>query len=179
LKNECGYKGYQPYWDWSLDTPDEGGSWAGSPIWDTETGFGGNGINGTIVNITPFMEGSPVGGVGKPVGSCVVTGPFAQDKYTLNLDSGPPTNFTTLPTAKRCLFRNWQPQITDIGFGWDKNVKPVLELFPFANFTAALDKDIGDTGAPGLHPNGHGGTGGEVRYIRLRTEEMSNFKNRC
>jgi hypothetical protein len=136
-------------------------------VFDPETGFGGNGVNGTIVNITPFMKGSPQGGIGAPLGSCVVTGPFAQNKYTLNLDYGPPEIVGTLPTAQRCLYRNWQPQITDIGLGWDKNVEPVLELLPFANFTAALDQDTGGTGAPGLHPSGHGGTGGEVLLLNV------------
>ncbi|KAL2217654.1 monooxygenase [Thermoascus aurantiacus ATCC 26904] len=36
---ECGYEGSTTYWDWTLDSSDP----SHSPIWDPETGFGGNG----------------------------------------------------------------------------------------------------------------------------------------
>ncbi|KAH7000636.1 hypothetical protein EDB80DRAFT_753793 [Ilyonectria destructans] len=39
LRNECGYKGYQPYWNEVFDVDDM----AGSVVFDPKTGFGGNG----------------------------------------------------------------------------------------------------------------------------------------
>ncbi|MCJ1439468.1 hypothetical protein MMC27_008862 [Xylographa pallens] len=39
LRNECGYKGYLAYWDWTLDAADP----ESSPIWSDELGFSGNG----------------------------------------------------------------------------------------------------------------------------------------
>jgi hypothetical protein len=32
-------------WDWYLDTPDGGGSFLKSPIWDPESGFGDSGVS--------------------------------------------------------------------------------------------------------------------------------------
>ena len=59
LKANCSYTGSLTYWDWTLD-------WQNitqSPVWDSETGFGGNGdVNGVAT-------------VGS--GYCVVDGPFA------------------------------------------------------------------------------------------------------
>lgn len=36
---DCGYQGVAAYWDWSLDVSDP----SKAPVWDAETGFGGNG----------------------------------------------------------------------------------------------------------------------------------------
>jgi hypothetical protein len=43
LRTECGYDGTQPYWDYNLDSPDRGGHFATSPLFDPQFGFGGNG----------------------------------------------------------------------------------------------------------------------------------------
>lgn len=59
LKEQCGYTGVLTYWNWVLD-------WKNitrSPVWDSETGFGGNG------NVT--------GEVTVGHGRCVIDGPFA------------------------------------------------------------------------------------------------------
>ena len=70
LKEHCSYQGHLTYWDWTLD-------WENitmSPIWDVETGFGGNG-NAEVG--TAFLKAH-----------CVTEGPFANfevpyidDKY--------------------------------------------------------------------------------------------------
>ncbi|KAK0664413.1 hypothetical protein DIS24_g487 [Lasiodiplodia hormozganensis] len=52
LQSECGYTGGQPYWNETRDI----GAIASSTIWDTDTGFGGNGTG---------------------TDSCVQDGPFA------------------------------------------------------------------------------------------------------
>ncbi|KAL0069248.1 hypothetical protein AAF712_003612 [Marasmius tenuissimus] len=41
LRNECGYTGPYPYWDWTIDA--DANSVTTSPVWDPATGFGGNG----------------------------------------------------------------------------------------------------------------------------------------
>lgn len=82
LREECGYKGYQPYWDWPkyADAPQD------SPIFDgSETSLGGNGE--FIEHDGPVIQ-SPDGktslqlpaGVGS---GNVTTGPFAN--MTINL----------------------------------------------------------------------------------------------
>lgn len=67
LRTECGFTGAQPYWDWSIDgdavdTPN-------SPVFDAETGFGGNGVR--TGSTEPGFE------------RCVVDGPFAHTNLTL------------------------------------------------------------------------------------------------
>lgn len=59
LRSECNYSGVMPYWDWTLDWTD----FHGSPLFDSLTGFGGNG--------DPSAKES----VGH--GHCVTDGPFA------------------------------------------------------------------------------------------------------
>jgi len=59
LVEECGFRGTLTYWDWTLDTAD----FTTSPIWDSVTGFGGN--------------GDPTGEEVLYDGRCVVDGPFA------------------------------------------------------------------------------------------------------
>jgi tyrosinase len=63
LRQECGYTGHLAYWDWTLDWKDP----AKSPIWDPETGFGG--------------DGNPSGNETVFSGRCVMDGPFAD--YTV------------------------------------------------------------------------------------------------
>ncbi|PPQ71453.1 hypothetical protein CVT24_011965 [Panaeolus cyanescens] len=67
LRDECGYTGAQPYWNWSIDVEsDDPDSLFRSPIFDSTTGFGGNGAHATYPR-------------------CVTTGPFAN----LMLNYGP------------------------------------------------------------------------------------------
>jgi hypothetical protein len=42
LREECGYDGAQPYWDWLIDT-ESGLNMTQWPIFDPDTGFGGDG----------------------------------------------------------------------------------------------------------------------------------------
>ncbi|KAM0333026.1 hypothetical protein ACHAQA_001683 [Verticillium albo-atrum] len=67
LRNECGYKGVQPYWDWSIDA--DAKAMPSSPLFDAETGFGGNGQR-TDSDEPGFQR-------------CVVDGPFANTNLTL------------------------------------------------------------------------------------------------
>jgi len=51
LRNECGYKGAQPYWDEARDA----GKFAQSEVLDPVTGFGGNGVgNQGCITDGPF-----------------------------------------------------------------------------------------------------------------------------
>ena len=63
LRNECGFRGSLTYWDWTLDADDL----ADSPVWDTITGFGGDGD-------LQFPEPELFDG------RCVADGPFAHAK---------------------------------------------------------------------------------------------------
>lgn len=60
LRNQCGYQGNLVYWDWTLDAS----SIETSPVFDAETGFGGDGEVGGEITVSN-------------TGRCVVDGPFA------------------------------------------------------------------------------------------------------
>ncbi|KAL2064242.1 hypothetical protein VTL71DRAFT_4736 [Oculimacula yallundae] len=113
LRNECGYTGYQPYWNW--------GRYASNPLANpmvdgSDTSLSGNGLkynytgaplseNGVIVVMIPPGEG----------GGCVTTGPFKN--MTVNIGpfsasiSGVPTNPQAdgLGYNPRCLRRDINP----------------------------------------------------------------------
>jgi tyrosinase len=59
LQEQCNYKGNLAYWDWSLDWVDM----AKSPIWDSFTGFGGDGDKNAERSVGH--------------GHCITDGPFA------------------------------------------------------------------------------------------------------
>src|SRR5438034_10944936 len=74
LRKECGYKGAQPYWDWTLSADDP----RLSPVFDgSETSMGGNG--------EPILHGATLlSAFGKQCmlppgtgGGCVTSGPFS------------------------------------------------------------------------------------------------------
>ncbi|KAL0930091.1 uncharacterized protein CTRU02_214911 [Colletotrichum truncatum] len=67
LRDECGFTGVQPYWDWSIDA--DANNMPNSPLFDPVTGFGGNGQR-TNSNVPGFQR-------------CVVDGPFANTNLTL------------------------------------------------------------------------------------------------
>ncbi|KAK4215184.1 hypothetical protein QBC37DRAFT_419802 [Rhypophila decipiens] len=153
LREECGYKGAQPYWDWTLSWKDPSKStvFDGSPY-----SLGSNGKKvphgpttirayGIVMDIPP--------GTG---GGCVEKGPFSQDKYTLSLGPnvfepyGPDGGLGYNP---RCLKRDLNPY-------WTNNTRPakVLEAL-----TACQDIGCFDTiveSLDGTHAGGHFGQGG-------------------
>ncbi|KXJ88754.1 hypothetical protein Micbo1qcDRAFT_213866 [Microdochium bolleyi] len=88
LRDECGFKGVQPYWDWSIES--DTGTMPTSPIWDAETGFGGNGV----------LTNSTVPGFGR----CVVDGPFANTNLTIGM-GWPDVN--TAGDRKHCFTREF------------------------------------------------------------------------
>jgi tyrosinase len=158
LQKECRYSGAQPFWDWTLDNPENNGAqFNASPIFDPVNGFGGNGYNGSVP-LPPF----PGGAFGPPLGSCLDNGPFA--KLQVILDPGPPDADMQLTTSSgRCLKRNFQPDLASISLSWSNNVVPLLQKTPFSNFTYFFDHNAGNTSAAaGVHGGGHAGVGGEV-----------------
>ena len=74
LRNECNYRGAQPYWDWSLYADDP----ASSPVFDgSATSVGGDGeaiVHGPTILKSFGGEISIPPGTG---GGCVNRGPFA------------------------------------------------------------------------------------------------------
>ncbi|ESK91284.1 tyrosinase central domain-containing protein [Moniliophthora roreri MCA 2997] len=154
LREECGYKGSQPYWDWTLDVKDGLTSFAASPIFDPTYGFGGNGanipgFNGLFNNMSSAPDWDP-GSVG-PGGGCIQDGPFAS--YNLSLGPGPTMNIN------RCITRWFIPgYFQTIN---EKNVSSLDELDTFEEFRIELE------GTPSTehvksHDGGHLAVGGEM-----------------
>ncbi|EAU93528.2 tyrosinase central domain-containing protein [Coprinopsis cinerea okayama7 len=83
LRDECGYRGPTPYWDWTRDA-DAPEPFVNSPVFDTVLGFGGDGVFGTADPLppmdTPFppLPGFPTGP--KAPEGCLQSGPFKDFK---------------------------------------------------------------------------------------------------
>jgi tyrosinase len=155
LIEECNYQGAQPYWDWSLDTSENGAKWEDSPLFDPVNGFGGNSRSGSVPGNKPAPPARDV-----PVaGDCIQDGPFA----TYNSTFGTGFSFDSNP---HCIIRNFNASVADSSLQWQKNIYPLLEETYFTNFSIKID--IPGTGAPvGIHGGGHSGVGGEVRVSRI------------
>jgi hypothetical protein len=78
LRNECGYTGAQPYWDYTLDTPENGGHFVSSPIFDPVYGFGGGGG----VNAAPTAATAAPVAASSVLASPVKTSPAAANNVT-------------------------------------------------------------------------------------------------
>ncbi|KAJ7678054.1 hypothetical protein DFH06DRAFT_1316843 [Mycena polygramma] len=152
LREECGFQGALPYWDWSKDV-DSGIPLVQSPVFDAVYGFGGNGADipnyaGQFGNLSIMASAGWVApGAG---GGCVTDGPFA----AYNLSVGPGTN-----TTSHCLQRAFNDKIR--GFLSGARVAEVTQQTTFEDFRTQLE------GAPvtatmRLHDAGHNAVGGEM-----------------
>ncbi|KAF8243417.1 Di-copper centre-containing protein [Wilcoxina mikolae CBS 423.85] len=110
LREECGYKGAQPYWDEAI----EAGKFSKSKIFDPVYGFGG--------------DGTGKGADGSGSGGCIETGRFAS--YTLH--TGPSFN-----NVEHCITRNISD--VDSASGVKENVKACLDLPDFASAWPCLE----------------------------------------
>lgn len=177
LRDECGWKGGQPYWDWHRDTPEAGSEWLKSPIFDPVSGFGGNGKHVNVsmpegVNSTMFASLAKIipgldmpmmmGGTG---GGCLLDGPF----QNMTLSIGPMGQMT--PNNTRCLTRNINPILAQTSAN-SKSMRKVLSAKSMVEFrqwaeSGARDWSISTKGINvdsfgSMHDIGHGGVGGEV-----------------
>ncbi|KAJ7472390.1 tyrosinase [Mycena galericulata] len=152
LRQECGFQGSIPYWDWSRDV-DSGLPLSKSPVFDAVYGFGGNGVDvpnyaGQFGNLSLLSSAGWVApGSG---GGCVPDGPFA----SYNLSVGPGTNVTN-----HCLQRAFNDNICSFLSG--ARVAEVARQTTFEAFRTELE------GAPvtetmRLHDGGHNVIGGEM-----------------
>ncbi|KAK3392845.1 hypothetical protein B0H63DRAFT_2337 [Podospora didyma] len=151
LREVCGYKGAQPYWDWTLNYEDPRNSTVldGSP-WS----LGSNGV--FVPNRDPIQLPLPGGGfVDFPPatgGGCIASGPFTADKWQINLGpigyapQGPQGGLGYNP---RCLTR-------DISLFWSNVTRPtaVAALLDGAVDIAAFNAAL-DSVPNGVHGGGH------------------------
>jgi len=158
LRNECGYTGAQPYWDYTLDTPERGGHFNSSPLFDPLTGFGGDG------KAPPGKSTSkPACAFGSVCGNCVTDGPFA--KYQIYL--GPGNSFKANP---RCLVRQVNGLAAETGAA-SKNIGALLNKSSFEQFQTLDGGASGKGFTPGVHSIGHLGVGGDMTNLWSSTND--------
>ncbi|KAH7356246.1 hypothetical protein BKA66DRAFT_251524 [Pyrenochaeta sp. MPI-SDFR-AT-0127] len=149
LRDECGYTGGQPYWDWSLDAEPHNPSSTKpfeSAIFDPYTGFGGNGPY-----IAPTPEQNVFNISGGTGGGCVQDGPFIASAF--------PLNFPTLD----CLRRDFIPWIMNT-WADPKLVRNVLAQEDYTSFAKAIEH-LRSFKSPNIHGSGHFGIGGVLGTI--------------
>lgn len=148
LREECDYKGAQPYWDEIRDATSTK-KFTEYDLFDPKTGFGGNG---------PYEKLAPGqhawGMEDRTGGGCVATGPFVHPAFSVAVNKGSDYN-TPNP---RCLKRDFCPTL------FKNNMKPEFETEvaskrTFKDFTARLEAQAG-WGIPNPHAAGHFAIGG-------------------
>lgn len=151
LREECGYKGAQPYWDWTLDSG-PGKDIRNSSIFDPVTGFGGNGQAGVppppVTPSRPHLDGETGGG-------CVTNGPFKS--MTLNLGPGPLLDFNP-----RCLSRSINPTMAN--YLTYANIAPLWNTTRYNDFRIVTEGNLKNLAKLSLtfHGAGHFVVGGEA-----------------
>ncbi|KAK1752335.1 hypothetical protein QBC47DRAFT_433415 [Echria macrotheca] len=155
LRNECGYKGYQPYWNW--------GRWAqdpqSSPIFDgSDTSMSGNGVfeqhNCTQalpsgLNCIPPGEG----------GGCLKDGPFKD--MTVNLGPIAPTLSGVAPVTggllaynPRCVRRDISAWVSRQWTTEQNTTDLIVQSADVGTFQTVMQGDF-DKGVYGVHTGGH------------------------
>lgn len=170
LRNECGYSGAQPYWDWTLDSdPSDLSKFSSSPVFDATTGFGGNG-DWVANDPTSFFPPVP----GRTGGGCVNDGPWAGKKDVVHMGPG---NSTVL--NNQCLKRDLAPEFAARWLNWDQT-SLTLGMGSYEEFTGSVE---GKTSfeESGVHGGGHYGVGGTFGMFwfpfleRLRWDAIADF----
>ncbi|KAJ3543058.1 hypothetical protein NM208_g3782 [Fusarium decemcellulare] len=158
LRDECGYMGSQPYWDWT----EHNDNFTQHPLFDgSEYSLGGNGLyvphgiaNGTVPGVPDPQVVTKPPGTG---GGCVVDGPFAN--ITLNLGpvfpEGDP-NRTGLEYSPHCMTRDFLQPLSQ-EFLTRESVAELLAQPTMADFRRTLDL--------GIHFAGHAGIGGDLSDV--------------
>lgn len=133
LREECGYKGYQPYWDWPkyADAPED------SPLFNGDKySLGGNGEyiphDGPIIIPPEGVSGDPIPLPAGTGGGYVKTGPFAN--MTVNLGPVGGIQGGAPPGPDGGLGYNPRGLIRDLGGAMNTryaNYSTVLSKIPF------------------------------------------------
>ncbi|KAI1860931.1 uncharacterized protein JN550_011086 [Neoarthrinium moseri] len=164
LRNECGYKGYQPYWNWALYAKDP----ASSPIFDGSAySMGGNGAY--IPNKGPIaltLGDYPViylpAGTG---GGCVTSGPFKDMVVNLGPVSMPLNNGTVLTGTgleynPRCLKRDVSAAVNSAYANATSIINLITQNNDIADFQMKM-QGVPGSGSIGVHGGGHYTVGGD------------------
>jgi tyrosinase len=170
LRNECGYKGYQPYYQWAYwaNEPDKSPAMDGS---DTSMSGDGEYVPGRSNVCIPSPDQC---GISLPPGSgggCIKSGPFRDWRVHLgpvaavlpNLPQNP--EVSGLGYNPRCLKRDIS-RMASSGWTKDQDIVDLVQKSPgFLSFSTTMQGDFGN-GFLGVHTGGHftigGDTGGDL-----------------
>ncbi|MCJ1466150.1 hypothetical protein MMC07_004769 [Pseudocyphellaria aurata] len=167
LRIECGYKGLQPYWDWTLDAHNI----EASPLFDgSDSSMSGNGIavpHGNRRKVNSF-PGRPTSVTIVPAGNgggCVITGPFANITVSFgqvggDLNPGLLNNPHNLDFNPHCLRRDLSPKVVEPALAPER-VRAILSSPNIVVFNQLLNVGV-VPGVQGLHGGGHEGVGGDM-----------------
>ncbi|KAJ5709302.1 hypothetical protein N7493_010636 [Penicillium malachiteum] len=165
LRNECGYTGDFPYWDWGADAD----SMENSPVFDgSDTSLSGNGafipkqkgVRVPIGNYTPVFLPPGTGG------GCVTSGPFVN--YTVNM--GP--SYLSIPGGDivfrrfpldhnpRCMTRDLTTPALRSFANYTSILHLILHSQDILNFETSI-QGRPESGSIGLHGGGHYAMGGD------------------
>jgi len=162
LRNECGYKGYQPYWNWGKTAFDP----VNSPMFDgSDYSMSGNGVYEAhnCTNALPSGLNCIPPGNG---GGCVKTGPFKN--MSVNLGPVDPTLAEpedTIPAYMsynpRCLKRDISVWVSS---QWNRDVDSaglIQNYSDIYDFQTVMQGNMFKDGFYGVHAGGHYTIGGD------------------
>ncbi|KAF2752065.1 Di-copper centre-containing protein [Sporormia fimetaria CBS 119925] len=166
LRNECGYKGYQPYWNWAATAVS---GLEKSPIFDGSAySMSGNGAKvegqGNVI-----LGGNGLPEIVLPSGSgggCVTSGPFKDMKVNLGPVSMQLADGTTVNNPDqyaynpRCLKRDLTDAINKRFANATSVVRLILENNNIEDFQMQM-QGIPGSGDIGVHGGGHYSLGGD------------------
>ncbi|KAF2492345.1 Di-copper centre-containing protein [Lophium mytilinum] len=144
LRDECGYSGAQPYWDWTIDAK-HASDWTKSPVFDPVDGFGKNGP------LIPVNQSDPFEVPGRTGGGCVADGAF----QNMTVRMGPHDSVSGNP---RCLSRDLSPYFAGRYLGMNQT-RLTLSQPDFGWFDKVVEGGP-SFDASGVHGGGHYGVGG-------------------
>ncbi|KAF4547359.1 Tyrosinase-like protein 8 [Elsinoe fawcettii] len=163
LRNECGYKGYQPYLNWGKVAADP----LGAPIFDgSPQSLGGDGVKTNYTGIpVPRPDNVLIRVPPGNGGGCITSGPF----HDMRVNLGPV--LTAMPDVKpnpspdglqynpRCLRRDINPKAS--ASLYDRNTSDLIQNSnDIAAFQNSLQGDF-PNGLLGVHAAGHFLVGGD------------------
>ncbi|PHH86986.1 hypothetical protein CDD83_9466 [Cordyceps sp. RAO-2017] len=157
LREECGYGGYQPYWDWSLyaANPKE------STIFDgSEYSLSGNGdyVPHGTVNVTLPGGPPPIQIITRPPGTgggCVEDGPFAGMQVHLDCNNEGASTPAYITSRPRCLTRDFLLSTLRNRNSYQNVTDLILKSPDIDVFYPSVDSSTG------IHGGGHAFIGGE------------------
>jgi tyrosinase len=158
LRNECGYTGTQPYWNWGLYSSDT----TSSPVFDgTDTSMSGNGkyiagLGPLTLSLGSYPNVYLPAGTG---GGCVTTGPFKNMTVNLGpvalpLNNGTELTGTGLNYNPRCLKRNIGSAVNQLYANCTSIVNLITRNQDIWDFEMTM-QGVPGSGSIGVHGGGH------------------------